>query len=166
MPVRRMFWYCASTATTSSVCAGKKAVRPRLCPTMPPASASKVEAHVNIYTGKGLLTPVEGLEGVAQYVRTRLNGQSEHIAATFATTTDGTHPVPRNRPTSLPKTGTYHVGVVQPVLHYTMGGLAVDTEGRVMDTSNVPMPGLYGAGEIMGGVSEIGVGDVLLLLGL
>ena len=133
---------------------------------LPPASASKVEAHVNIYTGKGLLTPVEGLEGVAQYVRTRLNGQSEHIAATFATTTDGTHPVPRNRPTSLPKTGTYHVGVVQPVLHYTMGGLAVDTEGRVMDTSNVPMPGLYGAGEIMGGVSEIGVGDVLLLLGL
>jgi flavocytochrome c len=119
---------------------------------LPPASASKVEAHVNIYTGKGLLTPVEGLEGVAQYVRTRLNGQSEHIAATFATTTDGTHPVPRNRPTSLPKTGTYHVGVVQPVLHYTMGGLAVDTEGRVMDTSNVPMPGLYGAGEIMGGV--------------
>ena len=122
---------------------------------LPPASASKVEAHVNIYTGKGLLTPVEGLEGVAQYVRTRLHGQSEHIATTFATTTDGTHPVPRNRPTSLPKTGTYHVGVVQPVLHYTMGGLAVDTEGRVMDTSNVPMPGLYGAGEIMGGVSGI-----------
>jgi hypothetical protein len=25
----------------------------------------------------------------------------------------------------------------------------------VMDTSNVPMPGLYGAGEIMGGVSGI-----------
>ena len=50
------------------------------------------------------------------------------------------------------ETGTYYVGVVQPVLHYTMGGLAVDTSGRVMDTKSTPMRGLYAAGEIMGGV--------------
>ena len=33
-----------------------------------------------------------------------------------------------------------------------MGGLAVDTSGRVMDTKSAPMRGLYAAGEIMGGV--------------
>ena len=33
-----------------------------------------------------------------------------------------------------------------------MGGLAVDTSGRVMDTKSTPMRGLYAAGEIMGGV--------------
>ena len=119
---------------------------------LPPASSDKVETHVNIYTGKGLLHPVEGVEGVKEYVQLRLHGKSENIHTTFADTTNGSHPIPRNKPTALPTTGTYYVGVVQPVLHYTMGGLAVDTEGRVMDKDSAPMPGLYAAGEIMGGV--------------
>lgn len=39
-----------------------------------------------------------------------------------------------------------------PVLHYTMGGLEIDAESRVIDKSGKPIPGLFGAGEVAGGV--------------
>jgi predicted heme/steroid binding protein len=39
-----------------------------------------------------------------------------------------------------------------PVLHYTMGGLEIDPETRVIDRSGKPIPGLFAAGEVAGGV--------------
>lgn len=39
-----------------------------------------------------------------------------------------------------------------PVLHYTMGGLEIDPESRVIDTKGKPIPGLFAAGEVAGGV--------------
>lgn len=35
---------------------------------------------------------------------------------------------------------------------FTFGGLRVDLEGRVQDTENRPIPGLYAAGELVGGL--------------
>ena len=35
-------------------------------------------------------------------------------------------------------------------LKFTFGGLKVDTDGRVLNTNEVPIPGLYAAGEITG----------------
>ncbi|KAF8629155.1 hypothetical protein AX17_005740 [Amanita inopinata Kibby_2008] len=46
----------------------------------------------------------------------------------------------------------FHVAVMTPVLHYTMGGLEVDAESRVLDKSGKPLPGLFAAGEVAGGV--------------
>lgn len=39
-----------------------------------------------------------------------------------------------------------------PLLHHTMGGVKIDTDARVMDTDGDPIPGLYAAGEVTGGV--------------
>lgn len=39
-----------------------------------------------------------------------------------------------------------------PVLHYTMGGLEIDDESRVISSSGKPIPGLFAAGEVAGGV--------------
>lgn len=39
-----------------------------------------------------------------------------------------------------------------PVLHYTMGGLEIDPESRVLDDNQKPIPGLFAAGEVAGGV--------------
>lgn len=39
-----------------------------------------------------------------------------------------------------------------PVLHYTMGGLEIDPEGRVLAPGGAPLPGLFAAGEVAGGV--------------
>jgi predicted heme/steroid binding protein len=39
-----------------------------------------------------------------------------------------------------------------PVLHYTMGGLEIDHEARVLAPGGAPLPGLFAAGEVAGGV--------------
>jgi len=40
-----------------------------------------------------------------------------------------------------------------PKVHYTMGGIEIDTAGRVLDvTTDKPIAGLYAAGESSGGV--------------
>lgn len=39
-----------------------------------------------------------------------------------------------------------------PVLHYTMGGLEIDAESRVIDGNGKPIAGLFAAGEVAGGV--------------
>ena len=35
---------------------------------------------------------------------------------------------------------------------FTFGGLKIDSEGRVLDTEDAPIPGLYAAGELVGGL--------------
>ena len=35
---------------------------------------------------------------------------------------------------------------------FTFGGLKVDTTGHVLDIEDMPLPGLYGAGELVGGI--------------
>lgn len=46
----------------------------------------------------------------------------------------------------------FNVAIMTPVLHYTMGGLEIDPESRVIDTNGKPIPGLFAAGEVAGGV--------------
>ena len=46
----------------------------------------------------------------------------------------------------------FHVAIMTPVLHYTMGGLEIDPESRVLDKNGRPIPGLFAAGEVAGGV--------------
>lgn len=53
------------------------------------------------------------------------------------------------RPIKTPK--FYAIGI-QPGVHYTMGGLKIDGETRVLDKDGRPIPGLYAAGEVTGGV--------------
>ena len=44
------------------------------------------------------------------------------------------------------------IRVMAPSAHHTMGGLRVDTWRRVLDTSGRPIPGLFAAGEVTGGI--------------
>ncbi|KAK1234143.1 hypothetical protein PQX77_002655 [Marasmius sp. AFHP31] len=44
------------------------------------------------------------------------------------------------------------VAEITPVLHYTMGGVSVDASAHVLDDQGDPIPGLYAAGEVIGGV--------------
>ncbi|KAF4647507.1 hypothetical protein FOL46_004151, partial [Perkinsus olseni] len=47
----------------------------------------------------------------------------------------------------------YNVAIVTPLVHYCMGGLKIDTTGRVISKeTKKPIRGLYAAGEVMGGV--------------
>jgi fumarate reductase flavoprotein subunit len=50
------------------------------------------------------------------------------------------------------RTPKYYAIKVQPGIHYTMGGLKVNTSGQVMSKNGKPIPGLFAAGEGTGGV--------------
>lgn len=50
------------------------------------------------------------------------------------------------------KIAGFHAIEIRPGIHYTMGGVAIDTRTRVLDKDEKPIPGLYGAGEVTGGV--------------
>ena len=46
----------------------------------------------------------------------------------------------------------YYASKRIPTIHYTMGGLCISTEAQVCTEAGEPIPGLYAAGEVTGGV--------------
>ena len=42
--------------------------------------------------------------------------------------------------------------IVTPSIHYTMGGVKINNNTEVIDTNGKPIKGLFGAGEVTGGV--------------
>jgi len=44
------------------------------------------------------------------------------------------------------------VGFVEPVLHYVMGGIAINTDSQCLDDNDRVIPGLFACGETAGGV--------------
>ena len=46
----------------------------------------------------------------------------------------------------------YYAIKIAPGIHHTMGGVKIDTEAEVISTENKPIPGLFAAGEVTGGV--------------
>ena len=46
----------------------------------------------------------------------------------------------------------YYAIKIAPGIHHTMGGVNIDTGAEVLDTNGNPIPGLFAAGEVTGGV--------------
>jgi len=55
-------------------------------------------------------------------------------------------------PSHLELHETMYIARVVPVIHYTMGGARIDTEGRVLGEDGQPISGLFAVGEVTGGV--------------
>lgn len=47
-------------------------------------------------------------------------------------------------------TPPYYIMAYKPAVHYTMGGLRINTSAEVLDVQGSPIPGLYAAGEVAG----------------
>ncbi len=48
--------------------------------------------------------------------------------------------------------GPYYAEPRTPSVHHTMGGVRIDTASHVLDKEGKPIPGLYAAGEVTGGI--------------
>lgn len=48
--------------------------------------------------------------------------------------------------------GPYYAGARVPTVHHTMGGVKINTEAQVINTTGEIIPGLYAAGEVVGGI--------------
>jgi flavocytochrome c len=120
------------------------------------SAAKKGHTHVDLYSHKALLQKVEGVIALAEamdiskmtlvttlqnYQRNANDGVDEFGKTLF-----------RGVPIDDLSNESFYVGKVIPVLHYCMGGITIDTEGNVLSKHGEIIPGLYGAGEVTGGV--------------
>lgn len=120
------------------------------------SAAADGKKHVDLYTHKGLLTKVEGLDALASkmkvdkstlqstllsYQKSAQAGKDEFGKVSF-----------RGAPAQDLSTEIFYVGKVTPVLHYCMGGIKIDNEGHVLREDGTRIEGLHAAGEVTGGV--------------
>lgn len=140
-----------------------KTVEKRKAPTLtivlPPAAEQAAAHHVSLYSGKGLLTRYETVADLAQ----GLNVPVTTLRATLTKYNDaavaGEDEFGKKHFTNAPFPlfkGPFWAGHVTPALHYTMGGVMINPSGQVLRNSSdgalQPVPGLFAAGEVVGGV--------------
>jgi succinate dehydrogenase/fumarate reductase flavoprotein subunit len=113
------------------------------------------KSTLGFYASKGFFTQVEGVEGLSKL----LDVDTADLSKDFK---DYDQFVGHENPDKTGKTffpsplsgpTTYWVGLVTPVVHYTMGGLDMNSDAAILQEDNEHVvPGLYGAGEVTGGV--------------
>ena len=52
----------------------------------------------------------------------------------------------------LDEGGPYYATLMTPSVHHTMGGVRINTSAQVLGTNGKPIPGLFAAGEVTGGI--------------
>jgi FAD-dependent fumarate reductase len=130
------------------------------------------DGAIAFYEGKGLMSKVVGVDALAALMGAPVDAVAASLAAhdAAAAAADGSAPDPVGRPAhaagpfgaTTPAT-VFHAGRVCPAVHYTMGGLAIDGDGRVLLREEGgdgggggggphTVPGLFAAGEVTGGV--------------
>jgi fumarate reductase flavoprotein subunit len=94
-------------------------------------------------------------EQLAQAIGIPENVFAETVARHNEAIAKGTDPEfgkPMNRQMLPMSEGPYYAIAQWPSVHYTMGGLRINTDAQVIDIWGDPIPGLYAAGEVCGGV--------------
>eukprot|EP00475_Leptophrys_vorax_P001706 TRINITY_DN10940_c0_g1_i1.p1 TRINITY_DN10940_c0_g1~~TRINITY_DN10940_c0_g1_i1.p1 ORF type:complete len:492 (+),score=44.88 TRINITY_DN10940_c0_g1_i1:364-1839(+) len=107
----------------------------------------------NFYIGKGLIRKFDSIAALSAAthlpeanVRAALEAYGRHEDAKGDPFGKSVFPVLYN--TSDP----VYVAVITPSLHYCMGGLKFNARGQILTDSGAIIPGLYGAGEVTGGL--------------
>jgi flavocytochrome c len=117
-------------------------------------ASNEIEWHCKHYVGRGLMKRFESGEALAKEIGIPL----ETLKQTFDdyNTSARTKKDPFGKkffqPGEWSVNDFFHVAIMTPVLHYTMGGLEIDPESRVIGKDGKPIDGLFAAGEVAGGV--------------
>nr|XP_019008521.1 fumarate reductase [Kwoniella pini CBS 10737]OCF47302.1 fumarate reductase [Kwoniella pini CBS 10737] len=114
-------------------------------------SSKEIEWHCKHYVGRGLMKKFNSGEELAKEIGIK----PEALKQTYMLRTrEPTHSARRQffSGGDFKMNDIYHVALMTPVLHYTMGGLEIGTDSAVHDSSSKPIPGLYACGELAGGV--------------
>eukprot|EP01080_Neovahlkampfia_damariscottae_P007556 gene7556-11879_t len=120
-------------------------------------AAKKIEWHCKHYTGRGLMKYMKNGKELANEMGISLskldssfkkyNQCAKDQKDEFGTTFFSDSPFFTD--------DYFYVAVVTPVVHYTMGGLAISTDAEVLSKSGKPIKGLYATGEVCGGVHRL-----------
>jgi len=119
------------------------------------SKASKVlDFHTRHYSGRGLMRKMSGAE-----LAKEIGCGEKHLQSVFQdynAIAEGKKKDPygkrffHNLPFDV--NDTFHVALMHPVLHFTMGGIEINDKAQVLNKEGKPFDGLFAAGEVAGGV--------------
>ena len=116
-------------------------------------ASNVLDFHTRHYSGRGLMKKMSGKQ-----LAKEIGCSEEHLQSTFSTyndIADGKKKDPfgkkffHNLPFNIDD--TFHVAVMEPVLHFTMGGIEINDKAQVLNSQGKPFDGLYACGELAGG---------------
>ncbi|KAK6337940.1 hypothetical protein TWF696_001415 [Orbilia brochopaga] len=120
------------------------------------SKASKVlDFHTRHYSGRGLMKKMTGPE-----LAKEIGCGEAHLQKTFSEYSDiaaGKKKDPwgkkffHNTPFDI-KDEYFYVALMEPVVHFTMGGIEINDEAQVLNGEGKPFEGLFACGEVAGGV--------------
>ncbi|KAG0247812.1 hypothetical protein BG011_000888 [Mortierella polycephala] len=119
------------------------------------AAAKEIEWHCKHYVGRGLMRYFKNGEELAK----EIGIPPSELKKTFDEynlIAEGKSKDPwgkkyfHNFPIKMEQ--DFHVAQMAPVLHYTMGGVDINDHANIKDLEDQPIPGLFAAGEMCGGV--------------
>ncbi|KAI9139907.1 FAD binding domain-containing protein, partial [Paraphysoderma sedebokerense] len=116
-------------------------------------ASKEIEWHCKHYVGRGLMKKFNSGADLAKEMGIQPAALEETFNTYNAVAKAGKDQFGKKFYHNVPFTmnDEFHVAFVTPVLHFTMGGIEIDHEGRVKKPSGV-INGLFCAGEVAGGV--------------
>ncbi len=119
--------------------------------------AFKAYAPLNFYKAKGFVQTYAGVDELAQGLgvnKDNLVRSLEEYNKCYDNREECKEQFGKTEfPTPFRLDRTFHVMTITPSIHYTMGGLRIDANARVLGGGEEkPLEGLFAAGEVTGGV--------------
>ncbi|KAE8448541.1 hypothetical protein EG329_009422 [Mollisiaceae sp. DMI_Dod_QoI] len=117
-------------------------------------ASNVLDFHTRHYSGRGLMKKMTGKE-----LAKDIGCTPEHLQSTFKAyneIADGKKKDPygkkffHNGPLDIDD--DFHVSVMEPVLHFTMGGIEINDKAQILNSEGKPFEGLFACGELAGGV--------------
>lgn len=110
-------------------------------------------AAIEKYVSQGIVTEAPTVEELAAKINVDAKTLTNTIATYTADAKAGTDSAfGREIIESTLETAPYYAIQIAPGVHHTMGGLKINTDTEVINTSGEAITGLYAAGEVTGGV--------------
>jgi fumarate reductase flavoprotein subunit len=107
------------------------------------------------YARQGLLTQADTIAGLAEKLGIPAAALEETIISYNKIQASGNDTEFGRAGSDMPRaisTAPYYAVEVGPAVHHTMGGIKINTDAEVIDTSGKVISGLFAAGEVTGGV--------------
>ena len=149
-----LFALFAATATFADIVA----LRPGL--NQAPAVRGKIAAAEAVTVEASATVALKSVCTVTAYTNAYRDVTLSHTVYSFTVTNWNKYVADKKDPDFGRSTGMeadlseapYYAIKIAPGIHHTMGGVKIDTEAEVISTENKPIPGLFAAGEVTGGV--------------
>jgi flavocytochrome c len=117
-------------------------------------ASNVLDFHTRHYSGRGLMKKMTGKE-----LAKEIGCTPEHLQGTYKAYNDiasGKKKDPygkkffHNGPVDI--NDDFHVALMEPVLHFTMGGIEINDKAQILNSEGKPFEGLFACGELAGGV--------------